>query len=166
MGTTRRLAMLATVAVLLTVVGGPVASAATLTTLPSGPGPVPPQYDAAYSAVRSQVDAFAAQAGPAPRRPATKIGIELLAANGNIGAGLLAPRSLTGVETELDAFRALGIGGVTVDVSFPLLLSSTPGHAAYLAFYEKVAVQIRRRHLVFSVEENPVFSGTPLTGLS
>jgi hypothetical protein len=166
MGRTRHLAMLAAVAVLLTVVGEPVASAATLGTLPGGPGPVPPQYDAAYAAVRSQVDAFAAQAGQAPRRPATTIGTELLAANGNIGAGLLGPRALTGVETELDAFKALGIRGVTVDVSFPLLLPSTPGHAAYLAFYEKVATQIRRRHLVFSVEENPVFSGTPLTGLS
>jgi hypothetical protein len=166
MGRTRRLAMLATVAVLLTVIAAPVASAATLRTLPSTPAPVPPQYDAAYAAVRSQVAAFAAQAGHPPKRPATTIGTELLAANGNIGTGLLHPQALAGVETELDAFRALGIRGVTVDVSFPLLLPSTPGHAGYLAFYEKVAAQIRRRHLVFSVEENPVYAGTPLTGLS
>jgi hypothetical protein len=144
----------------------PAASATTVATVPAVPAPVPSQYASEYALVGSQVQAFAEQAGTAPKHPKTTVGTELLAANGNIGPGLLAPGAIAGVETELDAFTALGIRGATVDVSFPLLLDSTPGHAAYLAFYEQVARQIRLRHLVFSVEENPIFSGTPLTGLS
>ena len=129
------------------------------------PGPVPTQYQAEYDALEAEVGSFAARVGAAPKHPTAKFGIELLAANGNIGAGLLAPDAIIGVERELDAFVALGIQGVTVDVSFPLLLSSTPDSVAYLAFYEQVATQIRRRHLIFSVEENPIFVGTPLTSL-
>jgi hypothetical protein len=94
------------------------------------------------------------------------VGTELLAANGNIGTPLLSPTAMSSVNTELDAFQALGIQGVTVDVSFPLLIAGTPGSAEYLRFYIQVAQQVRVRHMVLSVEENPVFSGTPLTPLA
>jgi hypothetical protein len=162
---TRGLALLSTL-VLAATFGAGGASAATVGTLPPAQAAVPPQYAAQYALVASQVQAFGAIPRTVPKHPKTTIGTELLAANGNIGAGLLAAGAISGVETELDAFQALGIRGVTVDVSFPLLLRSTPDHAAYLSFYEQVARQIRRRHLVFSVEENPVYSGTPLTALS
>jgi len=142
-----------------------VASGATLQPSPVGPGPVPPQYATEYAGVQAELASFATKAGTPPAHASTTLGIELLTANGNIGPGLLRPRAINGVETELNAFQALGIGGVTVDVSFPLLIKSTPDSAAYLRFYEQVAAQIRNRHLVFSVEENPVFSGTPLTPL-
>ena len=129
------------------------------------PGPVPTQYQTEYAAVQDEVQSFSSSVGREPKHPITKFGTELLTANGNIGAGLLSPGAISGVERELDAFEALGIQGVTVDVSFPLLISSTPNSAGYLAFYEQVARQIRQRHMVFSVEENPIFSGTPLTAL-
>jgi len=50
-------------------------------------------------------------------------------------------------------------------VSFPLLLASTPGASGYLAFYQAVAAMVRGHGMTLSVEENPVFSGTPLTPL-
>jgi hypothetical protein len=115
--------------------------------------------------VSSEVQTFAGSVAQPPAGSSTVLGTELLTANGNIGARLLAPGAIGGVEAELDALQALGVGGVTVDVSFPLLLTSTAGHAGYLEFYEQVAKQIRARHMVFSVEENPIFSGTPLTTL-
>jgi hypothetical protein len=80
--------------------------------------------------------------------------------------GLLGPQAISGVISELEAFKALGVKGVTVDVSFPLLLLSTPDSSRYLSFYEQVAEQARSRQMVLSVKENPVFSGTPLTSLS
>jgi len=112
------------------------------------------------------VAAFASQVGTPPRRPATTVGTELLAANGNIGSPLLNSSTINGVATELDAFSALGVGGVTVDVSFPLLLATTSRSSGYLSFYERVAELVRAHHMVLSVEENPIFSGTPLTSLS
>lgn len=136
-----------------------------LTPIGQPPGPVPSQYQTEYSIVRSEVESFARQSRAVPVHPSTTIGTELLAANGNIGDRLLGPGGISGVESELDALGALGVGGVTVDVSFPLLLPSTPRSSQFLTFYEEVAQQVRDRHMVLSVEENPVFSGTPLTPL-
>jgi hypothetical protein len=151
---------------LVTADAGATATAAPATTVPAAP--VPPAYRAAYAAVQAQVQKFASGLSTAP--PATghrspTYGVELLAANGNIGAGLLLPSALTGVRTELQAFASLGIRGVTLDVSYPLLLPGTPGHAGYLDFYERVAAAVRSAHMVLSVEENPVFVGTPLTSV-
>ncbi len=142
------------------------AGAATLNVSTQPPGPVPAEYQSLYDTVAAEVHAFTSSAPAAPAASPTVLGTELFAANGNIGPSLLSPRAITGVEEELDALQALGVGGVTVDVSFPLLLPSTPNSAGYLTFYERVARQIRARHMVFSVEENPVYSGTPLTTLS
>ena len=137
-----------------------------LTPIDETPGPVPSEYQSQYTQVQSEVSSFSKQVAKAPVHPSTIIGTELLAANGNIGTGLLVPGELSGVEAELDAFQTLGINAVTVDVSFPLLLSSTPQSSQYLSYYEQVAQQIRLRNMVLSVEENPIFSGTPLTSLS
>ena len=110
-----------------------------LTPIVKSPGPVPSLYQSQYTQVRSEVSSFATQVGKAPAHPSTTIGTELLAANGNIGTRLLTPGALSGVEAELDVFRALGIDAVTVAVSFPLLLSTTPQSSQYLSFYEPVA---------------------------
>jgi hypothetical protein len=142
------------------------ANGARLTPVVQSSGPVPARYRSEYSRVEAEVDGFATRAGAPPAHPSTVVGTELLAANGNIGAGLLGPQAISGVISQLEAFKALGVEGVTVNVSFPLLLSSTPDSSRYLSFYEQVAAQVRSRHMVLSVEENPVFSGTPLTSLS
>ena len=131
------------------------------TTTPSGP--VPAAYQLEYQDLAAEVRSFSALAAPPAPKGGTRIGTELLAANGNIGPTLLAGAALTGVESELNAFQALGVQGVTVDVSFPLLVSSSPHSADYLRFYEAVAQQVRSRDMTLSVEENPVFAGTALT---
>ena len=146
----------------------PVASSGNqLTPLGQTPAAVPAEYQSEYALVQADGQAFASLSGSAPSTGGTTtVGAELLAANGNIGSGLLDPQAISGVEAELDAYQALGIQGVTVCVSFPLLLPSTPDSSGYLSFYEQVAEQVRSRGMVLSVEENPVFSGTPLTSLS
>jgi hypothetical protein len=127
---------------------------------------VPAEYQSEYASVEADAHAFGALAGGPASGGSTTIGAELLAANGNIGTGLLSAHALPGVESELDAYQALGVQGVTVCVSFPLLLPSTPDSAGYLSFYEQVAQQVQARGMVLSVEENPIFSGTPVTSLS
>lgn len=127
--------------------------------------PVPAAYQAAYDGVRSELADFTGQVSRSPAYARTTVGAELLTANGNIGTALLSPRALQGVTVELDAFQRLGVEGVTVDVSYPLLLPTTSEHSGYLSFYESVAREVRRHHMVLSVEENPVFVGTPLTSL-
>lgn len=81
---------------------------------------VPSQYQSAYSVVDAEVQNFARGGSGSTQPTRTTIGTELLSANGNIGSSLLAPEAIVGVDNELNAFQALGIRGVTVDVSFPL----------------------------------------------
>jgi hypothetical protein len=153
-------------AVVIAGIGAVVPAAAAGGATPTGAvAPVPPQFQSAFAAVDAEVQNFAREVPGPPVHSKTTIGTELLSANGNIGASLLAPSAIAGVENELDAFRALGIKGVTVDVSFPLLLSGTANSSGYLNFYEQVANQVKKRHMVLSVEENPIFAGTPLTTL-
>jgi hypothetical protein len=144
----------------------PVSAGTQLTPLAQTPGSVPAEYQAQYAYVQADAQAFEGMAGTPSSGGTTTVGAELLAANGNIGTGLLAGHALSGVETELDAYQALGVQGVTVCVSFPLLLPSTPNSSGYLSFYEQVAQQVHARDMVLSVEENPIFAGTPLTTLS
>ncbi len=157
----------ATVVLLVCVLGGlaGVSGATTAAGLAAPPPAVPAPYEVAYAGVQSEVADFAGQVPPSPPRAKTTVGAELLTANGNIGEALLSPHALDEVTVELDAYQKLGIDGVTVDVSYPLLLPTTPGHAGYLTFYERVARAVHQRHMVLSVEENPVFVGTPLTSL-
>jgi hypothetical protein len=142
-------------------------STESLTVSPEPPGPVPSQYQTAYDALQSQLTSFASSAqAKYPERSSTTFGSELLTANGNAGTDLLSSSAIARVESELDAFSSLGVTGVTVDVAFPLLLSTTPNSSEYLSFYEQVARQVQARHMVLSVEENPLFVGTPLTKLA
>jgi hypothetical protein len=129
------------------------------------PGAVPAQYQSQYTTIAAQTQTLQTMAGNPSGGASTTIGAELLAANGNVGTGLLASHAIAGVEAELNAYQALGVQGVTVCVSFPLLLPGTPNSSGYLSFYEQVAQQVRARDMILSVEENPVFAGTPLTSL-
>lgn len=143
----------------------PVSAGTQLTPLAQTPGPVPAEYQTQYASVEADAQAFEGMAGSPSSAGTTTVGAELLAANGNIGTGLLSAHALSGVETELDTYQALGVQGVTVCVSFPLLLPSTTDSSGYLSFYEQVAQQVQARGMVLSVEENPIFAGTQLTTL-
>jgi hypothetical protein len=143
----------------------PASAGTELTPLAQAPGSVPAEYLSPYASIEADAQAFEGMAGSSSSGGTTTVGAELLAANGNIGTGLLSAHALFGVETELDAYRALGVQGVTVCVSFPLLLPSTTDSSGYLGFYEQVAQQVHARDMVLSVEENPIFAGTQLTTL-
>jgi hypothetical protein len=90
-------------------------------------------------------------------------GAELLPANGNAGSELLGPTAMQGVDVYLDALQALNVQGVTIAVSYPLILPSFPNSAQYLAFFEAVAQDVRGRGLKLDVETGPIF---PEQGIS
>ena len=90
---------------------------------------------------------------------------ELLPADSNVGENLLAPTAMQGVINYLNALQALGIQGVTIDVSYPVLVSSFANYTQYLSFYENVVAQVRSRGMKIDVEsETPLLVGYP--GLS
>jgi hypothetical protein len=90
---------------------------------------------------------------------------ELLPADSNVGEKLLSPRAMQSVINYLDAIQKLGIQGVTIDVSYPILVPTFPNYDQYLSFYEKVVSQVRSRGMKIDIEsETPLLVGYP--GLS
>jgi hypothetical protein len=87
---------------------------------------------------------------------------ELLPADSNLGQNLLNPNAMRNVMTYLDAFQRLGIEGVTIDVSYPILVSTFPNYTQYLSFYENVVQQARLRNMKIDIEsETPILVGYP-----
>jgi hypothetical protein len=72
---------------------------------------------------------------------------------------------MQGVINYLDAIQELGIQGVTIDVSYPVLTPAFPDYNQYLNFYENVVEQVRARGMKVDIEsETPLLVGYP--GLS
>ncbi len=87
-------------------------------------------------------------------------GAELITANGNRGEDLLKPNALASVSLLLDRFVSMGIRGVKVSVTYPLLKPSFPRSADYRAFYTAVAREVRQRNLKLHVQCTTVFPDT------
>jgi len=126
---------------------------------------VPAAYVSLVNHLGTEIRDLAARAATGTAKGRPVMGAELLAANGNLGTSLLRPGVLDGINLTLDRFRAMGIRGVTVELGFPLLLSSFPNHAQYLAFYEKVAAAVRAHGMLLSIEENAIFADTVFSSL-
>jgi hypothetical protein len=138
------------------------------------PGPVPAQYAALYEQLSAGLDSYEAAVAAmldyratGPSAPSFHPAAELLDANGNQQAKLLAPGALTRVEGELDSFQRLGVTGVTIGIKLPLLLSQyTPRAANYADFYAAVAHQARERGFTIDVELGGLFCGTAFSTCS
>ena len=134
----------------------------------ASPDPVPAEYQPLYDQLSTELRDLQGRASAHTGSPTSPpiFGAELLGANGNIGAALLKPTTLSGIGITLDRMEKMGIQGVTVDVAFPLLTSTFPDHAAYLTFYEQVAAAVKARNMILSVEENAVFAGTQYSSVT
>jgi hypothetical protein len=132
---------------------------------------VPAKYRALLGAVDSHLGAYAHAIGAMPQAPRKRTvrlpiaGVDLLAANGNRLSALLQPAAIQLVDLSLDRFRALGVGGVTLGIKVPMLLSSfSPDAQRYADFYATVARHIRARKMAVSVELGALFCGTVFAG--
>jgi hypothetical protein len=88
----------------------------------------------------------------------TVFGAELIIANGNRGEVLLLPETMQAVRLYLDRLQEVGVGGVTVQISDPLLSPEYPRAAEYLDFFREVAEEVHSRGLKLLVEAGPVFA--------
>jgi hypothetical protein len=72
---------------------------------------------------------------------------------------------MQGVNNFLNAIQKLGIQGVTIDISYPVLVPTFPNYDQYLSFYENVVQQVRARGMKIDIEsETPLLVNYP--GLS
>jgi hypothetical protein len=139
----------------------PTTSASTTTP----PQPVPGPYQALVATLQGQVSSFAAEVGPSSSGAHTVMAANLIAADGNIGQGLLVPRALTTASTMLQRLKHMGLRGVMLEVGFPLLLPNFPNSAGYTSFYQQVAQMIHADGMTLSVEVNPVFTSPQISSL-
>jgi hypothetical protein len=141
----------------------PAPTAATSTSTPSPP--VPAQYQALVATLQGQLSSFAAEARSSSARGHTVIAANLIAADGNVGQGLLVPSALTTASTMLQRLKQMGLHGVMLEIGFPLLLPSFPNSAGYKRFYQQVAQMIHTDGMTLSVEVNPVFTSPQISSL-
>ena len=116
-----------------------------------------------YESLSAQLDGWQRtldSRAAAPGAAAPVFGAHVLAANGNRGAALLDATTLLVVDGTLDRLKELGVSGVTLSVSFPILNADYPRSADYLKFYETVAQHVRDRGLKLSIEQHIVFHDT------
>ncbi len=150
------------VAILL--LGAGASAAVADTRLTAASEPVPAQYQGLYDTVSSNLDGYAAALAATKRVGDAKApvqGAELLSANGNRFAALLAPGTMTVVDQELAALRKAGVRGVTLGIKLPLVLPTyTPEAEQYTAFYATVAKKARAAGMAVSVELGAPFCGT------
>ncbi len=143
------------------------ASAPTLSVSPGSPAPVPPAYESQYSTLQSQVSSFATIAGTPAPGSSTIIASSLEFANANtLTPNVLEGNPLAYSTAMINAMKALGETGVTVQVNFPLLLASFPDSSTYTSFYSQIAAAVHAAGMTLIVEANPLFeniSSLPVT---
>ena len=132
---------------------------------PAQNAPVPAQYQQLVGTLQNQVSAFAARPVPSSGNRRTVLAAGLIAADGNIGLGLLRPSALTTAREMLARLHAMGLGGVMLEVGFPLLLPSFPNSAGYTGFYKTIASMVHADRMTLSVELNPVFPNPQISSL-
>lgn len=115
----------------------------------AAPAPIPAEYQPLYAYLGGRLDDFAKQLNAQPKMDPRGItfAAELIVANGNRGEDLLNDQTFAGVVMYLDRLQELGVRGVKVAMKYPLLMPDFPRSAEYIAFYKKVAQELRRRNM-------------------
>jgi hypothetical protein len=128
---------------------------------------IPPAYQSMYAALNQILDSFDQTMNSTSPGVSHEViyATELLPADSNIGQRLLSPQAMQAVINYLDAIQKLGLDGVTIDISYPILTPGFPNYSQYLNFYENVVEQARARGMKIDIEsETPLLVGYP--GLS
>lgn len=148
----------------------PTATALAAATQPPEPSltfePVPADYQALNNVLDETVAAFDETLEEQPAAAsATFWAGELTPASGNLGRTLLEPRSMDLVRQYLDGLRGMGLTGVGVQISYPLLVPDYPDSDKYLAFYQQVVQEAHQRGFKVLIETSPVFAGTQFSNV-
>ncbi len=113
------------------------------------PARVPAEYQPLYTYLDGKLDDFAKQLNAQPKtdRSVVTFAAELILANGNRGEDLLQPQTFPSIVKYLDQLQSLGVTGVKVAIKYPLLTPDWKRSSEYLAFYKRVAQELKRRNM-------------------
>lgn len=113
------------------------------------PGTIPAPYQQLYQEIDERLEEFRKSLPGSGGGGEVEItfAAELLPANGNRGPDLLTEKSYWGTLAYLDRLQALSVRGVKVAIPYPLPTPDFPRSQEYLAFYQRMAEDLRRRQL-------------------
>jgi len=109
---------------------------------------IPSEYQRLYKEISEKLDTFDEYLNSHNNGTQKKItfGAELLPANGHQGEKLLTEENCRGTLIYLDALQSLGVQGVKIAISYPLLAPDFPNSDGYLEYYKDVAQELRKKH--------------------
>lgn len=127
--------------------------------VPDVPGEVPSRFTSLSAELSETLDQFDRYLDALPsRRTGVIFGGEVLPANTHRGEDLLSEASYDGCVLYIDRLRALGVGGVSVMMAYPVLNDGFPRSAEYWAFYRRLAGDVKARGLRLHVKVGPIFN--------
>ncbi|MGP0031732.1 MAG: hypothetical protein ACLPVF_14640 [Acidimicrobiales bacterium] len=121
--------------------------------------PIPAPFQSTYDTLQGQLTKLASLApGTRSSQETTVLSSGLESANGNaMHPGVLSGPDLADSTLIVQRMKAMGLTGVTIEVSFPLLVSNFPDSGEYTTFYRDIAGVVHREHMTLTVEQNPLF---------
>jgi len=128
---------------------------------------IPSEYQSLYGRIETILDEFDSGLDRDWNRNrfATTFGFQLFTANCHRGEDLLAVGGLPGNILLLDQLQRMGIKGVTIAISYPILMPDFPRSGEYLQFYKALAAAVRSRGMVLNVESGLMFGQGGFTSL-
>ncbi len=118
---------------------------------------VPREYQTHYAELDQSLTEFAARLDAQPKRESKPItfAADLSIADSARGDDLLSEHTYQNALAYLDALQTLGARGVQVAIRYPAFAFASPRAREYVAFYKRLAQEIRRRKMTLLVSASP-----------
>ena len=128
---------------------------------------IPSEYQPLYKEISQRLEAFDTYLDSHRNETKTNLifGAELLPANGHMGEKLLTEENYEGTLAYLDSLQLLGVQGVKIAISYPLLAPDFPNSDRYLEYYKNVAQELRKRDMKILVAIGNLFPDPSFTDL-
>jgi len=128
---------------------------------------IPTEYQPLYEEISQRLETFDTYLDSHWNGARSNVifGAELLPANGHQGEKLLTEENYKGMLAYLDGLQSLGIDGVKIAISYPLLAPDFPNSDRYLEYYKNLAQELRKRDMKILVAIGNLFQDSSFTDL-
>ena len=128
---------------------------------------IPTEYQPLYKEISQKLETFDTYLNSHCNEARSNVifGAELLPANGHQGEKLLTEENYKGTLVYLDGLQSMGINGVKIAISYPILAPDFPNSDRYLQYYKNLAQELRKRDMKILVAIGNLFQDSSFTDL-
>jgi len=110
---------------------------------------IPTEYQPLYEDISQKLETFDSYLNSHWNGVKQKVtfGAELLPANGHMGERLFTEENYKGTLIYLDGLQSIGIQGVKIAISYPLLSPDFPNSDRYLEYYKNLVLELKKRDM-------------------